>query len=62
MKANWKTTLAATIAAIAQALQATGALPPPWGMITQLVEAAALAALGYSAADRTPAPPVIKGP
>lgn len=55
---NWKTTLAACIAAVMQAITAVGALPHPWSTIAQLIGAAALALLGYSATDKQPTKPL----
>jgi hypothetical protein len=48
---NWKTTLSSVLAAIGTALSAPGVLPAPWGMVAQMVAAAALAAFGAVAAD-----------
>lgn len=52
-KINWKTTVAGILAAIGPALAETGVLPPPWGVVAQLVSAVGLVLLGYSAADKS---------
>jgi len=57
---KWRTTLSGIVAALGQALGATGALPPPWGVVAQLVAAGALAVLGYAVADRAALPKSVK--
>lgn len=51
-----KTTISGIVAALGTALAAVGVLPPPWGVIAQLLAAAAVALLGYYSADRTSRP------
>jgi hypothetical protein len=51
---NWKTTFAGILAALGQGVSAVGVLPPPWGVVAQLLSAIGLALLGYHSADRTP--------
>lgn len=53
---NWKTTLAGVLAAIGQVLATPGVLPAPWHTVAQALAAIGLALLGYSAADKQPAP------
>lgn len=54
---NWKTTLSGILGAMGTSLGATGVLPPPWGIVAQLLGALGIALLGTAAADRTKPPP-----
>lgn len=56
---NWKTTVSGALAAIGTALAAPGVLPPPWGMIAQLMAALGLALLGSTAQDKARSVPSV---